>query len=156
MAFWKTKTLAEMSPAEWESVCDGCGKCCLISLQDEDTDEILLTDVHCKLFDGATALCSDYPNRKRFVPDCVILKPETVAELTWMPRTCAYRLLHEGKPLPDWHHLVSGSVQTIHEAGWSVQGATLSEETVAGEEALLARITVWPGEPGSDISPDDE
>ena len=144
--FWKTKTLAEMSPAEWESLCDGCGKCCLISLEDEETGDILLTDVHCRMFDPDTCRCRDYANRKQHVPDCVQLTPGNVASLQWMPRTCAYRLLSEGRPLPDWHHLVSGDRNTIHAAGMSVQGATVTEEG-RGEAELIRRITVWPGEP---------
>ncbi|MGB6229593.1 MAG: YcgN family cysteine cluster protein [Litorimonas sp.] len=144
--FWQTKSLSDMSSEEWESLCDGCGKCCLISLEDEDTGNIHLTDVHCRLFDGTRCRCSDYENRKAHVPDCVILKPQTIAQLKWMPRTCSYRLLSEGKGLPMWHHLVSGSRDTIYEVGMSVRNATVSEDTVA-EETLPQRITVWPGEP---------
>ena len=138
-----------MSPSEWESLCDGCGKCCLISLEDEDTGDILLTDVHCRLFDGTTCRCRDYANRKRHVPDCVQLTPDNIPALQWMPRTCAYRLLDEGKDLPAWHHLVSGDRDTIHEQGRSVRGATDSEEGVA-EPELVKRIVVWPGEPGAE------
>ena len=138
-----------MSQSEWESLCDGCGKCCLISLEDEDTGDILLTDVHCRLFDSGTCRCSNYAERKAHVPDCVKLEPGNIAALRWMPRTCAYRLLSEGKPLPDWHHLVSGSRDTVHAAGLSVQNATQSEDEVA-EEALVKRIVLWPGEPGAE------
>ena len=138
-----------MSPSEWESLCDGCGKCCLISLEDEDTGDILLTDVHCRLFDETTCRCRDYANRKRHVPDCVQLTPENIPALQWMPRTCAYRLLDEGKDLPAWHHLVSGDRDTIHDQGWSVQGATVSEERVP-DANLVKRIVLWPGEPGAD------
>ena len=138
-----------MSPAEWESLCDGCGKCCLISLEDEDTGDILLTDVHCRLFDSGTCQCTNYAQRKSHVPDCVKLEPGNIAALRWMPRTCAYRLLSEGKDLPDWHHLVSGSRDTVHEQGRSVQGATETEEGVA-EEDLVKRIVLWPGEPGGE------
>ncbi len=135
-----------MSPSEWESLCDGCGMCCLISLEDEDTGDILLTDVHCKLFDNQSCRCRDYENRKRHVPDCVKLTPGKIASLQWMPRTCAYRLVSEGKSLPDWHHLVSGDRNTIHEVGQSVQAATISELDLP-EKDLVTRITVWPGEP---------
>ena len=145
--FWQTKTLAEMSADEWESLCDGCGKCCLIRLEDDETAEIYTTDAHCKLFDNGSCRCSNYENRKAIVHDCVILKPENIAALKWMPRTCAYRRLSEGQGLPKWHHLRSGSRQTIHDAGMSVQNATVSEVGLS-EDELMARITVWPGEPG--------
>jgi len=141
--------MSALSPDEWESLCDGCGKCCLIRLQDDDTNEVYTTDAHCHLFDNGSCRCSDYANRKAKVPDCVILKPSTVAELKWMPRTCAYRLVSEGKDLPDWHHLKTGSFDTIHEVGMSVQGATVSEVGLS-EDELIARITVWPGEPDWD------
>lgn len=144
--FWEAKTLTDMSAAEWESLCDGCGKCCLIRLEDDETGQVHTTDVHCKLFDNKTCLCSDYPRRKEKVPDCVILKPSTVSALKWMPRSCAYRLLSEGRPLPDWHHLLTGDRHTIHDRGMSVQDATISEVGLSDDE-LLGRITVWPGEP---------
>jgi len=144
--FWKTKNMAEMSPAEWESLCDGCGKCCCIRLEDEDTAQIYITDVACKLFDPETCQCTDYPNRSQKVPDCVTLTPDNVSALKWMPRTCAYRLIAEGKDLPDYHHLISGSRDTIHEAGMSGQDAGTSEVLVS-EEEQLRRIVIWPGEP---------
>lgn len=147
--FWQTKTLGEMSDAEWESLCDGCGKCCLIRLEDDESGEIYTTDAHCRLFDNQTCRCSNYANRKLVVSDCVILKPDNVDGLKWMPRTCAYKLLSEGKPLPDWHHLVSGTHETIHKAGMSVQDATVTELGLSDDE-LMARVTVWPGEPGWD------
>ncbi len=100
--FWKTKTLDEMSEAEWESLCDGCGKCCLIGLEDEDTGEIHLTDVACKLFDAGTCQCSNYPERKKYVPDCVKLTPKNVPELHWLPKTCAYRLVAQKRDLFWW------------------------------------------------------
>ena len=144
-----------MSPAEWEAVCDGCGKCCLISLEDEDTGDILLTDVHCKLFDSGACACSDYANRKRRVPDCVQLTPGKIAGLQWMPRTCAYRLLSEGKPLPAYHHLECGDRNAIHRAGMSVQDATETEEGKT-EEDLIRRIVIWPGEPGREPGSEPE
>ena len=125
LPFWKTKNMAEMSPSEWESLCDNCGKCCCIRLEDEETAQIYITDVACKLFDPSTCKCTDYPNRNQKVPDCVTLTPDNVAALKWMPRTCAYRLVSEGKDLPDHHHLVSGSRQTIHDVGMSVQDLSL-------------------------------
>ncbi len=141
--FWERKPLSEMTRAEWESLCDGCGKCCLVKLQDADTDEISYTDVACKLLDCDSCRCSDYPNRKKIVPDCVVLSVKLVSHLQWMPSTCAYRLLKEGKPLHWWHPLVSGDPDTVHEAGLSVRGRAISETVVADEE-LLEHIVDWP------------
>jgi len=136
----------QLTGEQWESLCDGCGKCCCIRLEDEDTGAIYITDVVCKLFDSQTCRCSDYPNRSKLVPDCVTLTPDNVDKLHWMPRTCAYRLVANGQDLPDWHHLVSGSRDTIHEAGMSVQNAVISELAVT-EEDHPHRIVIWPGEP---------
>lgn len=147
--FWKTKKMAEMSPDEWESLCDNCGKCCCIRLEDEDTGAIYITDVACKLFNANSCKCTNYPQRSKLVPDCVTLTPDNVEQLSWMPRTCAYRLISEGKDLPDWHHLVSGSRDTIHVVGMSVQNAVISELNV-DEEDHPHRITIWPGEPDID------
>lgn len=147
--FWKTKTMAEMSPEEWESLCDSCGKCCCIRLEDEDTAAIYITDVACKLFNPETCRCGDYTNRSKLVPDCVTLTPENVSQLKWMPQTCAYRLVSEGKDLPEYHHLVSGSRDTIHEVGMSVQDAVTSEILV-DEDDIPTRIVIWPGEPDID------
>jgi len=138
--------MAEMSPSEWESLCDNCGKCCCIRLEDEVTGDIYITDVACKLFDPATCKCTDYANRSQKVPDCVTLTKDNVAQLKWMPRTCAYRLISEGKDLPDYHHLISGSRDTIHEVGMSVQDAVTSEIFVS-EDEQVTRIVIWPGEP---------
>ena len=138
--------MAEMSPDEWESLCDSCGKCCCIRLEDEDTAQIYITDVACKLFNAQSCQCGDYPNRSKKVPDCVTLTPDNVAQLKWMPRTCAYRLVSEGKDLPEYHHLISGSRQTIHEVGMSVQDSVTSEILVT-EEEQITRIVIWPGEP---------
>ena len=146
LPFWKTKNMAEMSPSEWESLCDNCGKCCCIRLEDEVTGDIYITDVACKLFDAATCKCTDYANRSQKVPDCVTLTKDNVAQLKWMPRTCAYRLISEGKDLPDYHHLISGSRDTIHEVGMSVQDAVTSEIFVS-EDEQVTRIVIWPGEP---------
>jgi uncharacterized cysteine cluster protein YcgN (CxxCxxCC family) len=129
--FWTAKTLEQMSPAEWESLCDGCGKCCLSKLEDEDTGEIHWTSVGCRLFDADTCRCSDYDNRLAKVPDCVRLTPQNVRTISWLPSTCAYRLVAEGRDLYWWHHLVSGSRTTIHDAGISMRG-----RVEAGEDDL--------------------
>jgi uncharacterized cysteine cluster protein YcgN (CxxCxxCC family) len=141
--FWETKSLAEMTEAEWESLCDGCGKCCLIGLEDEDTGEIYLTDVACKLLDGASCQCSNYPERAKYVPDCVKLTPENVPGLSWLPKTCAYRLVQEGRPLFWWHPLVSGDPESVHAARASVRGKTRPEGRLK-IPGLMKRITRWP------------
>ena len=140
--FWKRKTLQEMTRDEWESLCDGCGKCCLVKLQDPDTDEIAYTDVSCKLLDGATCRCTDYARRKKRVPDCVVLSPALVADLSWMPSTCAYRLVREGQDLAWWHPLVSGDPNTVHQAGISVRGRVISETLVEDAE-LPEHVVDW-------------
>ena len=133
-AFWKTKTLRQMSPSEWEALCDGCGKCCLVKLIDDLTDDLHYTTVACKLLDCESCQCGDYENRKTLVEDCVILSPRLIEELNWMPSTCAYRLIHEGKDLYWWHPLMSGSPDTVHEAGISVRGRAISEREVQDSE----------------------
>ncbi len=133
-AFWKTKTLRQMSSSEWEALCDGCGKCCLIKLIDDLTDDLHYTTVACKLLDCDSCRCGDYKNRKKLVEDCVILSPRLVEELHWMPSTCAYRLIYEGKDLYWWHPLVSGNPNTVHEAGISVKGRAISEREVKDAE----------------------
>ncbi|MBB6260597.1 hypothetical protein FHS77_001131 [Paenochrobactrum gallinarii] len=120
--FWQRKTLEEMNRQEWESLCDGCGQCCLHKLRDFDTDEIYFTTVACTLLDNNTCQCSDYTNRKKIVPDCIFLTPEIVNEVDWLPPTCAYLLIAQGQDLHWWHPLVSGSSETVHEAGISVKG----------------------------------
>jgi len=139
--FWRRKTLAEMTRGEWESLCDGCAKCCLAKLQDDDTGEISYTEVACRLLDLGTCRCTDYSNRTRFVPDCVVLTPRTVARLTWLPSSCAYRLISEGKDLEWWHPLVSGDPETVHRAGVSVRGRAVPE-AVAGD--LEDHVVRWP------------
>lgn len=134
--FWKTKKLAEMTPAEWESLCDGCAKCCLVKLEDEETNELFFTSLHCKLLDAKTCRCSDYINRKRYVPVCVKLTPKVVAEVDWLPDSCAYRLVHEGKDLYDWHHLVCGDREEVHRRGFSAMGKTRTEVGVAPEDEM--------------------
>jgi hypothetical protein len=141
--FWKTKTLGEMSEEEWESLCDGCGKCCLVGLEDEDTGEIYLTDVACKLFDSGACQCSDYANRQKRVDDCVKLMPENVPELNWLPKTCAYRLVHQKRDLFWWHPLVSGDPETVHLANVSTRGKTRPEGRLK-IPGLMKRIKSWP------------
>jgi uncharacterized cysteine cluster protein YcgN (CxxCxxCC family) len=136
-AFWRRKSLQEMSPSEWESLCDGCGLCCLVRFEDEDTGEVIPTRVSCKLFDADLCRCVDYESRARHVPDCVRLTPGNIAELHWMPPSCAYRRLHEGKDLPAWHPLVTGDPESVHRAGVSVRGQTISEETLSDPEDAL-------------------
>lgn len=131
--FWKTKSLEEMSAAEWESLCDGCGKCCLSKLEDEDTGDIYWTSVACRLFDAASCRCADYRNRLSRVADCVRLTPANVRSIAWLPSTCAYRLVAAGDELPDWHPLVSGSAETVHQAGVSVRGKITASEADLGE-----------------------
>lgn len=120
--FWKTKTLEQMNDAEWESLCDGCGKCCLSKIDDSDNNRYFYTDIACHMLDTQSCRCKDYPNRKDFVPDCIQLTPQTVPEYSWMPYTCAYRLVSEGKDLYPWHPLISGDPETVHTAGISVRG----------------------------------
>ena len=133
--FWEKKPLTKMSQDEWEALCDGCGKCCLNKLEDEETEEVALTRVACRLLDDATCRGSHYENRHQFVPDCIVLKPENLdTHAYWMPLTCAYRLLWQGKPLYDWHPLISGDPDSVHRAGISVQNNTVSEFDTPFEE----------------------
>jgi uncharacterized protein len=131
--FWKTKSLEEMSASEWESLCDGCGKCCLSKLEDEDTGDIYFTSVGCRLFDAGTCRCRDYPNRLAVVQDCVGLTPANVRTIAWLPGTCAYRLVAEGRDLFDWHPLVSGDPDSVHRAGVSMRGRVTASEAEMGE-----------------------
>jgi uncharacterized cysteine cluster protein YcgN (CxxCxxCC family) len=131
--FWKRKTLEEMTTEEWESLCDGCGRCCLIKLEDEDTGEIVHTRAACRLLNLRTCQCMDYAARLEKVPDCVSLTPEGARNLEWLPPTCAYRLVARGEDLAWWHPLVSGSAKTVHEAGISVRDFAVSEKRVKGK-----------------------
>lgn len=132
--FWRRKRLEDMSDAEWESLCDGCGKCCLIKLEDEDTGRVVHTCVACKLLDPLTARCSDYAGRRRHVPDCISLREVDILSLRWLPATCAYRRLARGQDLPEWHPLLSGDSDSVLRAGHSVRGRVISEVHVPEED----------------------
>lgn len=126
--FWERKTMAQMSQDEWEALCDGCGKCCLNKLEDEDSGEVVLTNIACRLLDNSTCRCAQYDIRHQFVPECIVLTASNIPEhLYWMPQTCAYRLVHEGRPLKDWHPLISGHANSVHAAGVSVKDKTVPE-----------------------------
>ncbi|SFO23969.1 hypothetical protein SAMN04487859_12065 [Roseovarius lutimaris] len=133
--FWKTTPLERMTQAEWEALCDGCGKCCMNKLEDEDSGEVVLTRIACRLFDDTTCRCSQYPIRHQFVPECISLSPQNLdSHLYWMPETCAYKLLHQGKPLYDWHPLISGDEQSVHDARVSMQSRTLPEFEISEDD----------------------
>ncbi len=133
--FWETVPLQKMTALEWEALCDGCGKCCLNKIEDEETGEVFLTRVACRLLDDATCRCGQYGIRKQLVPECIVLTPGNIeSHAYWMPRTCAYRLLWEGKPLYDWHPLISGDPDSVHRAGVSAQGLTVPEFEVDEDE----------------------
>ena len=141
--FWKTKRLEEMSKDEWESLCDGCGRCCLHKLRYEDTNALAHTNVACRLLDLESCQCTDYARRQRKVPDCVSLTPAAVREIDWLPPTCGYRLVADGKNLAWWHPLVSGDRDTVHQAGISVRGRAVSERRAG---PLEHHIVDWPGQ----------
>jgi uncharacterized cysteine cluster protein YcgN (CxxCxxCC family) len=143
--FWKKKTLRDMTTAEWESLCDGCGRCCLVKLEDEDTGRIYFTDIACKLFDAGSCRCSDYANRRRRVRDCIKLTPDFAESLAWLPPTCAYRLIAEGRKLAWWHPLVSGRPESVHEAGISVRGRVHLSENELRLSDYPDHIVSWPG-----------
>ena len=142
--FWRRKTLAEMTETEWESLCDGCGRCCLNKLEDVDTGRIDYTQVGCRLLDTETCRCRDYANRSARVDDCVRLKADNVAGLSWLPPTCAYRLVAQGRDLYWWHPLVSGDPETVHAAGISVRGRVPALEDEIPDEDLEDHIVSWP------------
>ncbi|WP_419816296.1 YcgN family cysteine cluster protein [Glacieibacterium sp.] len=126
--FWERVPLRAMTRVQWESLCDGCGKCCVHKLEDEDTGELLPTNVSCRLLDRRSGQCSNYRNRHAFVPECVRLTPAKLDTIDWLPSTCAYLRVHRGEGLPEWHHLVSGDRDAVHRAGASVRGWTISED----------------------------
>jgi len=143
--WWETKSLSEMSEDEWEQICDHCGKCCLIKLQDEEEDggEVYYTDVACHLFDAGACQCADYKNRLTRVPDCVQLEAGNLEALNWMPPSCSYRRLQRGEALPSWHHLVSDEENSVHVTGNSVIKRVIFERDL-NEEELEDRIVEWP------------
>ena len=149
--FWETKSLEEMTAAEWESLCDGCGRCCLNKLEDEDTGEIVLTRLSCALLDIGQCRCSDYANRFDKMPDCINLTPEKVRTLKWLPATCGYRRVKEGRGLAWWHPLLSGDPETVHQAGISVRGFARSEKGVRAWLGSWARsgLPAYPRSPRS-------
>jgi uncharacterized protein len=134
--FWE-KPLASLNDIEWEALCDGCGKCCLHKAEDEDTGNIYFTNIRCRLLDGATARCGDYPNRRFHVPDCVRLTPEKIAEIIWLPQSCAYKVRAEGKPLPPWHYLISGDRMMVQAQGHGIAGWTVAEDEAGDLEDHL-------------------
>lgn len=138
--FWKQKTLARMSPEEWESLCDGCARCCVYRLEDEDTAEIHFTNVHCRLLDTSTGRCTDYRNRSVRVPDCVTITLKELENPYWLPKSCAYRLLAEGRDLPQWHPLVSGNPESVVEAGQRVCDRTINEDEA---DSLENHLVDW-------------
>ena len=141
--FWENHTLNELSEGEWEALCDGCGLCCLLKYENEDDASVTYTRVACKLLDCSTCRCKHYQSRTKIVPDCITLKPDTIDEvIEWMPSTCAYRLVHEGRPLFDWHHLISGSEDSVHQAGISVQGRCIPEYEINADH-LEYYATDW-------------
>lgn len=141
--FWEDKPLAEMSSQEWEALCDGCGRCCLHKLEDEDTAEIFYTRVACRLLDLDSCRCNHYAERLQHVPDCVVVRPDNLDELSWLPKSCAYRRLYEGRGLANWHPLVSGDPASVHRAGISVRGRVVPESAVDDAD-LETHIIKWP------------
>ena len=141
-AFWRTKKLDEMSAEEWESLCDGCARCCLQKLENDDTGEVFYTQVVCHLLDQSQCRCTDYPNRVEKAPGCVTLTPDRVRDVHWLPDTCAYRLGSEGKMLPQWHPLLSGSRVSVHQSGISVRGKVIPD-TAVEQENWEEHIIEW-------------
>ena len=134
--FWE-QPIETLDRGQWEALCDGCGKCCLHKLEDEDTGDLHPTNVACRLLDRRTGFCKDYKHRRAYVPECVRLTSSSVRDIDWLPSTCAYRLRAAGQPLPSWHYLVSGDRGAVHRAGQSVRGWTVSEDDVGDLELHL-------------------
>jgi hypothetical protein len=144
LPFWRRKSLAQMTDSEWESLCDGCGRCCLNKLEEEETGRTYYTDVGCRLLDGQTCRCRDYANRAEKVDDCVRLTPEGLKDISWLPPSCAYVLVGQGRDLYWWHHLVSGDRETVHTAGVSVRGRVRASEANVSDDELEEYIVGWP------------
>lgn len=132
--FWEDRDLSELTREQWEQLCDGCGRCCLVKLEDADTGQLDYTSVACRLLNVETCRCRHYDERWELADDCVILTPDTIAELDWLPSTCAYRRLAQGMPLPAWHPLITGTTESVHAAGISVKNRVISEEYVADDD----------------------
>ncbi|WP_133408600.1 YcgN family cysteine cluster protein [Parashewanella tropica] len=141
MAFWEQKSLAEMSSQEWESLCDGCGKCCLNKIIDDETDELYYTNAACKLLDTKKCHCTKYETRFDYVPDCTVVTIDNLPQLDWLPDTCAYKRLYNGLPLPSWHPLITGNKKKMHKFGMSVSKKVVNEERVRDIED---HIVMWP------------
>ncbi len=141
--FWETKSLTDMTRQEWESLCDGCARCCLVKLEDESDSTIHYTNVVCDLLDQESCRCTHYSTRSQLVPECVVVTPDVLDKLHWMPSTCAYRLLWESKPLPAWHPLISGDPDSVHLAGISVRGRVYRQQEI-DEADLQDHIVSWP------------
>jgi uncharacterized cysteine cluster protein YcgN (CxxCxxCC family) len=139
--FWE-RPLHELDRGQWEALCDGCGRCCLHKLEDEETGVLYPTNVACRLLNRRSGQCNDYPNRKKLVSDCVKLDRRNLGKLDWLPETCAYRLRANDEPLADWHHLISGSRETVHEAGQSTRGWTVSEDDAGDLEYHVVERTL--------------
>jgi uncharacterized cysteine cluster protein YcgN (CxxCxxCC family) len=144
LPFWRRKAMKDMTREEWESLCDGCGRCCLNKLQEEGSDRTFYTDVGCRLLDTHACRCTDYANRSEIVKDCVTLSPRNINRISWLPPTCAYRLVADGKDLYWWHPLVSGDRETVHQAGVSVRGKVSDSEANVPDSKLENYIVSWP------------
>ena len=144
LPFWRRKAMKDFTREEWESLCDGCGRCCLNKLMEEGSDRTYYTDVACRLLDAQSCRCSDYKNRMEKVHDCVQLTPRNINRISWLPPTCAYRLIADGKDLHWWHPLVSGDPETVHQAGVSVRGKVGASETTVPDSELQDHIVSWP------------
>lgn len=142
--WWENKKLSEISRDEWESLCDHCGKCCLIKLEDEEDGQVYYTNVICDLFKNENCHCSDYWNREALVPTCIRLTQDNLEHINWMPPSCAYRRIQDEQGLPDWHHLVSGDKNTIHKVGKSVKNRTIFEKEIINEQDYEEHVVEWP------------